>query len=770
MTVRSRTWRVRRPWPRATVIVAAVVLALGLGGGPAVAIPTDPANNPCMSGSSASLTLTASSIKLGESVGLDWGLQRPNGCPMIPSLYFRDVLGVDHPVDIHATAVTPPATGTYLLRVLSNAFTYDVGSASITVVLPTVNGHPMAAVTGGGGDQAALFAQGAGTAGAVVAVRGDVDLDLSDEGSVPVAGGVQIIGERDAAHPAGPRLFTTSLPRPLLEVSGDNVRITGIRFDGMESSDPCDEAGLADDSDAIGVRSWQHIEIDHDEFYHWTGSGVAVRDPAGRIGRDNRDTVLVHDDYLHDNQHPTYCGLNPFGSGHGGGYGVSVGQGAYVTVQHDVFSDNRHAIEANGEDGDGYYALGNLFLRPGIDDEKDFITNYNHFIDVHGQGTCGNGEHFNCGTAGEYFQVVDNTVVSMLPDPGAAAGIQLRGTPSSATPVAAFGGGGMWVSGNVFAQARDTALTQTESGLVDAGDNQYSAPVADFYSRSGLPQCDFDGDGRPDAFRPSAATWWYYSSRWGHWLDLPGARPGTTVLGDVNGDGLCDVTAGGVTVATPPVFESFPVLTTAVPFTYGKTQAAATAAIVSAGLAVGIVRQIPSTAPKGNVVAQSPLTGAARVGTAVALTVSSGGTAVPNVVGRDRAGAIATVVAAGLTAGTVTGVVNAAAPGTVIAQSVVAGSVVLQGTAVDLTVSLGAVTVPNVLSWDQAQAQSRIAGAGLAVGSVSTTNNCIAPGTVQVQHPSPGTVVAASSAVDLTISTCSNPTGGGGDNPPKHEQ
>ncbi|MFB9415568.1 TIGR03767 family metallophosphoesterase [Dactylosporangium matsuzakiense] len=78
------------------------------------------------------------------------------------------------------------------------------------------------------------------------------------------------------------------------------------------------------------------------------------------------------------------------------------------------------------------------------------------------------------------------------------------------------------------------------------------------------------------------------------------------------------------------------------------------------------------------------------------------------------------------------------------------------------------VTVPNVLSWPEADATSAITAAGLVVGKRSTVNNCVDKGSVQVQHPQGGAAATLGSAVDITISTCEstgNP-GGGGTKPP----
>jgi len=172
-----------------------------------------------------------------------------------------------------------------------------------------------------------------------VYVQGDVNLDLSGMSNIHVARGVQIIGERNVFHPHGPRLFTTTFPGRLLmigdedtQASAEDVRITGVILDGGAPSDPCASAGSGvPGSDGIYVYASQHVQIDHSELFHWRGASIIVKDndevpasalPAGQpsdaIGRySGAAGVWVYSNYIHDNQHPTYCGLNPIGSVHG---------------------------------------------------------------------------------------------------------------------------------------------------------------------------------------------------------------------------------------------------------------------------------------------------------------------------------------------------------------------------------------------------------------------------------------------------------------------
>jgi len=204
-----------------------------------------------------------------------------------------------------------------------------------------------------------------------------------------------------------------------------------------------------------------------------------------------------------------------------------------------------------------------------------------------------------------------------------------------------------------------------------------------------------------------------------------------------------------------------PVLVT-VPDVVGLIQADAETAITNAGLVVGTVTTASSdTVAAGDVISQNPLAGATvNQGSAVDLVVSTGPAATtvatPNVVGLVQADAESAIIAAGLVVGTVTTSNSATVPaGDVISQSPVAGTVVALGSAVDLVVSLGPVTVttPSVVGLAQVDAESAIVAAGLVVGTVTTANSDTVPaGDVISQNPVAGTIVVEGSAVDLVVS------------------
>ncbi len=130
-----------------------------------------------------------------------------------------------------------------------------------------------------------------------------------------------------------------------------------------------------------------------------------------------------------------------------------------------------------------------------------------------------------------------------------------------------------------------------------------------------------------------------------------------------------------------------------VPNVAADTQSAATSALTGVGLALGnITSQVSTTVASGLVISESPVAGTmVAAGTMVNLVLSSGGIAVPNVVGDTQAAAQSAITGAGLTVGTVTSQAsNSVASGSVISENPAAGTGVVAGTAVALVVSSGA--------------------------------------------------------------------------------
>ncbi|MGW0969963.1 hypothetical protein [Streptomyces sp. NPDC002516] len=383
----------------------------------------------------------------------------------------------------------------------------------------------------GSNNQQTQFINAIQTPNAIVNIAGNVQLDLSGQDEIPIAPGVQIIGER-TSNPKGPRLYTTTFPGELFTIgkhgAADNVRISGIQLDGGQTN-PTESAGVSNDADAITVFSSTNVELDHLTLYRWRGTALNIQDPESRINAANAATVWVHDNYIHDNQHPTTDGANPIGSGHGAGYGVNVSEGAYALIERNVFDSNRHSITSDGKPGSGYLAYRNLFLNFGIGSVRDGASFATQQIDVHGRNSdcILLGGPYSCGPAGEYFDLAYNTLTTKT---SFASPVHLRGTPTVS----------MDTENNVFAENSNDAVHVNETGYHDRGGNVFNSTA--FNDRG---SCDFDGDGKSDPFMATGATWWYASSRLGgNWayLNQSTKRVADVTLADVNGDGRCDVT------------------------------------------------------------------------------------------------------------------------------------------------------------------------------------------------------------------------------------
>ena len=130
-------------------------------------------------------------------------------------------------------------------------------------------------------------------------------------------------------------------------------------------------------------------------------------------------------------------------------------------------------------------------------------------------------------------------------------------------------------------------------------------------------------------------------------------------------------------------------------------------------------------------------------------------TALPNVIGLDRALAETTLVDAGFTVGAVTEQFSDAVDiGKVISQSPLAGALYLDGSLVDMIISLGQpITVPDLASMTQSEAETAIVGAGLSVGTITQQySSTVALDLVVSQYPAAGELIPQTGSIDIVIS------------------
>jgi len=191
-----------------------------------------------------------------------------------------------------------------------------------------------------------------------------------------------------------------------------------------------------------------------------------------------------------------------------------------------------------------------------------------------------------------------------------------------------------------------------------------------------------------------------------------------------------------------------------VPEVVGMNEPNAYQAIAAADLAIGDVNYVISdTVAAGLVISQEPNSGIiVPVGTDVNMVIA--GVISPNTVGLTEADANTAIFASGLGLGEVRYDYNDTIPaGVVISQNPQAGAIVSAYASVDLVVSSGKPTVPDVVGMTEADANTTLAGFTLAIGTiVREYNDTVPEGIVTGQAPAAGTTVFVGSAVDLVVS------------------
>ena len=139
-------------------------------------------------------------------------------------------------------------------------------------------------------------------------IEHDVELDLTGWESIPITGGVTLIGKGTALQ-TRPRLYTT-VRSDLFSTDGHNVRISNLRIEGPDHPEVVQEE---EDNRGIGLLvsgvpgTTVNIEIDHNEIYGWSQAAVRVNDCDGQSGCTDTEPSPGHDASLaepHGGAHP----------------------------------------------------------------------------------------------------------------------------------------------------------------------------------------------------------------------------------------------------------------------------------------------------------------------------------------------------------------------------------------------------------------------------------------------------------------------------------
>jgi len=318
----------------------------------------------------------------------------------------------------------------------------------------------------------------------------------------------------------------------MLEIDGDDVRITGLRVLGPSRSTDKDTPR------GRGIITFDNLYtrsiIDHNELSDWSEAAVsAFGGDESKTCRDHRtdhparpENVRVARNFIHHNRVQN------------AGYGVCTKMGGYAMIEGNTFVSNRHAI--TGDDGrarTGYRAFYNLVLADAPkQDRKFWFDDYTQDFDMHGSNTLyldyGLGEKklsagFG-GTGGEYMEIAYNTFLGAN-----RQNFDLRGEPCF---TAEF-------HHNISLRSLEDAVGCTYCGggidkLKVYDTNQFKS--ANPTLRLGVG--DFDGDGKDDLFLATGAAWYYAPAGQAEWrfLSAQTDKIDTLRFGDFDGGGRTD--------------------------------------------------------------------------------------------------------------------------------------------------------------------------------------------------------------------------------------
>lgn len=256
---------------------------------------------------------------------------------------------------------------------------------------------------------------------------------------IQVPEGVTLASNRGADGSGGALIFSDEFATaPLIQVTGPNARITGLRIRGPDADRRMDLHRTAFGPGGDGHRLYYQfpvsrgiqtrhpeLEVDNCELWAWSHSAVNLSSGEGH---------RIHHNHIHHNQR------------HGLGYGVSLNQ-AEVAIEYNLFDWNRHSIAGTGRPPSGYLARHNVVL-----------ANANsHLFDMHG----GRDRRDGTVTAGSWMEFRNNTFVNSQ-----VRAIVIRGVPEREAVV----------THNWFHHPRRGRQAVTSDGRTRVEDNAHGDP------------------------------------------------------------------------------------------------------------------------------------------------------------------------------------------------------------------------------------------------------------------------------------------------------
>jgi hypothetical protein len=197
---------------------------------------------------------------------------------------------------------------------------------------------------------------GSVTSGQVVYIPETADINLTGIYTTGVKAGVTIASNRGSDGSAGGRIFqnriatdptrdeNTAFLAATLNVTGDNVRITGLRIEGPDKTQT-DYTPL-NLGDKYGILNWGHynLVVDNNEMWGWSWAAIAIRNASVPVSN-----ATIKYNYIHHCQEYT------------NGYGVAPSKTSALILGN-VFDYTAHAITGDGDAGETYNASYNVYL------------------------------------------------------------------------------------------------------------------------------------------------------------------------------------------------------------------------------------------------------------------------------------------------------------------------------------------------------------------------------------------------------------------------
>lgn len=183
--------------------------------------------------------------------------------------------------------------------------------------------------------------------GEIIFVNGNAVIDMTGTNNNIIPNGIILASDRGQSGSQGgliKRYRTSGITWsqiPCFLVS-NNVRITGLRFDGGEII----RDQLTDQLNPpimplamISAKGMTGIEIDNNEMYGFSYTAIEL-DSSGYWNKNIGD-AWVHHNYIHHCQARGY------------GYGIQIA-GGHVLIEANIFDYMRHAVAASGLPGESY--------------------------------------------------------------------------------------------------------------------------------------------------------------------------------------------------------------------------------------------------------------------------------------------------------------------------------------------------------------------------------------------------------------------------------